>query len=548
MKGAEIELRSIWEDDTAAVPRHEMLSEEDADAVRFKKLHLIVGYAMSMGLCGMILVAIGQTLSELAKDVGFTAEQIGSVFIARGIGAVSGSLLSAQLYHDYPGNLVISSSELALGVSVFLLPFNRSIMGLHALFFIIGLGTAITDTGCQILTRKLHGDTAGPYLGLNTVAFGISGSLIPAFTFFFEDIYMRCSMLALIIISVLVTMLLCPDPISLTNSPAADAAAAAAAGCMPVSAHPARQPASPSRRFSHNSEGTMAVHSPQTTWRPSTPQRTFASTSSRHSTPNESGGEEDGIKSPSLSSSDTSGAARALATESSTVLPRCGSNSNFLNGEPKPPHFFVETFIALMVFCLIGGQVTVTAYLEAYAAQTHIIGVGAEHKLMLLFWVCVTLGRVVGIKYQMTFTDQTLVIHLFTAAFFGSAAGMVLYLFTNSASLFWLCIPVYGFCNGPCLGFCYDLNNRLTYPTETSMAIVMFGLNLGASLVPYLTSLAWRESLLGPNVLLLTVLLSCLIPLPLLFFAAHCGYVKSQPPSSSGHNHLLHYHSIEQDI
>ena len=98
--------------------------------------------------------------------------------------------------------------------------------------------------------------------------------------------------------------------------------------------------------------------------------------------------------------------------------------------------------------------------------------------------------------------------------------------FPNNAEALWIGVAFYGLFNGPCVGYCYDLNNRITYvlcgvvwcgvvwcgvmithasfalprsrvpsplpcaircvhrhPTEASMSIVMFGLNFGASLV-----------------------------------------------------------------
>jgi hypothetical protein len=49
---------------------------------------------------------------------------------------------------------------------------------LHVLFAGLGFGTAVTDTGCQIMTRKAHGKRAGPWLGGNTVTFGVAGALV----------------------------------------------------------------------------------------------------------------------------------------------------------------------------------------------------------------------------------------------------------------------------------------------------------------------------------------------------------------------------------
>ena len=39
----------------------------------------------------------------------------------------------------------------------------------------------------------------------------------------------------------------------------------------------------------------------------------------------------------------------------------------------------------------------------------------------------------------------------------------------------WVGIALYGFGNGPCVGYIYDLNNRITIPSELGMAIVMSG-------------------------------------------------------------------------
>jgi hypothetical protein len=73
------------------------------------------------------------------------------------------------------------------------------------------------------------------------------------------------------------------------------------------------------------------------------------------------------------------------------------------------------------------------------------------------------------------------------------------------------------------VGYCYDLNNRITHPTELSMSIVMFGLNFGASLVPYMTSLVWNEGG-GPKTLIVVTFLSMFVPLPLLHVTKYLSY------------------------
>ena len=452
-----------------------------------------VSYCLAMGVCGVILVAIGLTLSDLAANIGLTPEGLGSVFIARGLGAVVGSLYSAQLYRDFSGNRVVASALLGLAVTCLYLPVNTTFIGIHIAFLALGLGTAITDTGVQILTRKLHGARAGPYLGLNTVAFGVSGSLMPALSFLAPDLYTRFAFLAVLILMVLCAVLLSNDP----SAAAKAATAGVASNDQDILASSSKDgdEDGPTWTTSHNSEGTMML----------SPRRTTSSPG---------GG----------------GVMTIARTEGSKLVVgsiEAGSTASHLADPQEPPHFYTEMFISAMVFCVIGGKVTVTAYLDAYVRQeVSAIPIEEEHRLMLCFWIFVTLGRILGIYYQQTFSDATLPLHLFSAAVSGSLAGAILFFHPHSASVLWFAIPLYGLCNGPVLGYCYDLNNRLTLPTEKSMAIVMFGLNLGASIVPFLSSLVWR-TMFGPTTLLAVIFLSLAVPIPFLFLALRYSYMSS---------------------
>jgi MFS-type transporter involved in bile tolerance (Atg22 family) len=103
--------------------------------------------------------------------------------------------------------------------------------------------------------------------------------------------------------------------------------------------------------------------------------------------------------------------------------------------------------------------------------------------------------------------------------------------FPNSGPVLWIGVAFYGLFNGPCVGYCYDLNNRITLPSEKSMAIVMFGLNFGASLVPYLNSVIWTATG-SPKTLIVTIFLSMFIPLPLLHMVKYVSYDETFNPLS----------------
>ncbi|KAJ1455625.1 hypothetical protein M885DRAFT_602918 [Pelagophyceae sp. CCMP2097] len=144
-------------------------------------------YANAMGVCGIVLVALGSTLNSLAKDCGTTSTAVGTVFIARGVGAISGALSSARLFRAADAcrgwaRCPFDHRLFDVGVLLYM-PFVKEIWVLHLTWFALGLCTATLDTGCQIMTRKVHGVHAGPWcgaaLGANTVVFAIAGALVP---------------------------------------------------------------------------------------------------------------------------------------------------------------------------------------------------------------------------------------------------------------------------------------------------------------------------------------------------------------------------------
>jgi len=190
---------------------------------------------------------------------------------------------------------------------------------------------------------------------------------------------------------------------------------------------------------------------------------------------------------------------------------------------PKAPHYNVEMIIAIMVFCFVGGKVTMTAYLTSYVDETEVIGEDRETALILVLWLAITIGRLAGVQDQRFLTNKTLPSHLTFFAIGGTLSMLLIAWFPSSAKSLWIGVGFYGLFNGPCVGYCYDWNNRITYPSEKSMSIVMFGLNFGASLVPYITSYAWTNGG-GPSVLIIVTLLTMFIPLPCLYLTRYLSY------------------------
>ena len=116
-----------------------------------------VAYMLSMGVCGITLVALGSTLDALAARCGASATEMGSVFVARGVGAIAGALASGGIYAPArSGNDAMAAALAALGALLLALPYVFSAAALHLAFVGLGFCTAVTDTGCQIMTRRLQ--------------------------------------------------------------------------------------------------------------------------------------------------------------------------------------------------------------------------------------------------------------------------------------------------------------------------------------------------------------------------------------------------------
>eukprot|EP00595_Chromulina_sp_UTEXLB2642_P001678 CAMPEP_0196766934 /NCGR_PEP_ID=MMETSP1095-20130614/32929_1 /TAXON_ID=96789 ORGANISM="Chromulina nebulosa, Strain UTEXLB2642" /NCGR_SAMPLE_ID=MMETSP1095 /ASSEMBLY_ACC=CAM_ASM_000446 /LENGTH=297 /DNA_ID=CAMNT_0042132001 /DNA_START=23 /DNA_END=913 /DNA_ORIENTATION=+ len=193
-----------WMRETSTAPPPEIITTE--------KWIMGIGYMAAMGVCGLVLVALGSTLGDLADNVGLSPTNLGSVFIARGFGAVLGAISSAKIYVWFAGNHVMSAALGFIFVLLLIMPYIRTSLDLHVCFLFLGLATAITDTGCQIMTRKLHGKSAGPWLGANTVAFGISGAIVPVIEIFTTSLVFQYDVMAAIVLAVSSLIAFGPNP------------------------------------------------------------------------------------------------------------------------------------------------------------------------------------------------------------------------------------------------------------------------------------------------------------------------------------------------
>ena len=395
---------------------------------------------MAMGVCGVVLTAIGSILDTVAKHCGTESTKVGTVFIARGVGAIAGAVLSAKLYSPpRKGNNVLCVTIILLIGLMMYLPFVTNIVVLHVVFTGLGFSTAVTDTGCQIMTRKTHGNRAGPWLGANTVVFGIAGAIVPVIDIITSNSITMCAVISTVALLTAVACFSCKHP----------------------------------------EDPDMLRYVPQN-----------------------------------------------LGKKNSGSLGK---------GEWVEKYYVTEVIMGCIVFWLIGGKVLCSSYIEDYVDQTHVVPSKDSALALMAVWISIAAGRFGGLYDQILINGMgasglhTCYRHLCLWLWGGLAGSFLWQAFPHSPVAFWIGICMYGFGNGPCVGYLYDLNNRLTPATGVGMSIVMFGLNFGASLIPYLATLLWEQENLGPHVVSFMVLITMALPLPLLMMTRPINDIASVP-------------------
>lgn len=391
-------------------------------------------------------------MKQLAANCDTSATRLGTVFIARGAGAIFGAVASSKLYKFFPGNRVMILTLLMLSILVMILPAVSDVYTMHTLFALLGTCTAITDTGCQIQTRKVHGIAAGPWLGCNTITFSLSGAFVPIIALITGSLFAQCTILSTVILISIILMCIPKAPESLPPPKAAFA------------------PRHRMKKKPSNAEDDSAG-------------------AGKDAGAGRTGGDGDGSD--------------ELNVDGKTVK---------VNSKKSWP-YVVELFAAWEAFWLIGGKVAATSYLTTYVDDTEVIATSGANLLIVVLWIGISLGRLVGIFDQINLSTARLYLHVYVQLWLG-ALGMALVIsFPDSGPCLWTGVCVYGFFNGPTIGYIYDLCNRTTAASEKGMSIVMFGLNIGASFIPYLVSFTW-DSGAGPITLPIVIMLSHLLPIP----------------------------------
>jgi len=395
---------------------------------KYKTFYISLSLVYSFIVCGLVTVALGAALEDLAGDVGYEATAIGSIYVARGVGSVLGSFLSFYVFEYSNAVRALVANEVLAALVTAAMPFITRLWTLHAAYFMIGCVTSVLQAGSMLLLRKIHKEKAGPWLGAFGASFVSAGIAVPALQLLFPSLTPQFLLIAVLV--------LC-------------------GACWLLTLPPLREDIHSSVEDSQ----PLPIHQP--------PEQLIA------------------------------------------------------------PHYWAECVVAAMIFLAIGGGDSLTFYLETYVDTTPALEGCNKALLLLFFFVFATVGDVLGILGQMDVSDRVLSLQA-GGLFLTGAAGMLLVIIhPHSQIALWIGVCVFGLCNAPSISYCFNLANRLSVPSATSTSIIMLGLSLGVSLLPFFTSVAWRW-LDWPQVLMCVGCGSAGLPVLLLGVAPSCSYLKDE--------------------
>jgi predicted MFS family arabinose efflux permease len=188
-----------------------------------------------------------------------------------------------------------------------------------------------------------------------------------------------------------------------------------------------------------------------------------------------------------------------------------------------PPHYWTDMLISLMVFFIVGGSTSFSIYLETYVDQTPIINTNLKAMALLVFFCSGTVANISGIFVQISISDRSLGRLTASVLAFGALGTLLVMGIKDSAAAIWTGIAIFGFSSAITVGFCFNIANRLSYPSATSTSIIMIGSSVGVSIIPYISSLLIAAY--APGMIMLVGLVSMVVPGVLLVFAIKCSYM-----------------------
>ena len=148
-------------------------------AERSYQIPITIGYYAAFVALGLASASLGPTLPGLAELTQSRLAQISSLFAARSLGYLAGSLLGGRLYDRVPGHPVMAAGILVMAGMLALAPLVPWLWMLIAVILILGLAEGALDVGGNTLLVWVHRERVAPFMNGLHFFFGVGAFLSP---------------------------------------------------------------------------------------------------------------------------------------------------------------------------------------------------------------------------------------------------------------------------------------------------------------------------------------------------------------------------------
>ena len=152
--------------------------QKTVTSLHLKRNQTLIYFASFIAL-GFFTSVLGPSLPRLAEHTGATVSAISSLFLARSVGYLLGSLYSGQAFDRLPGHILLAGVLLLAAGTAALIPVVSLLWVLALVFFILGSVEGSLDVGGNLLLVWVHRKNPDPYLNALHFFFGVGAFLIP---------------------------------------------------------------------------------------------------------------------------------------------------------------------------------------------------------------------------------------------------------------------------------------------------------------------------------------------------------------------------------
>ena len=143
-----------------------------------KKRQIALYYSIS-SYVGMATAILGPSILYLVNQTGSSLTELSFVFPARAGSYLIGSWISGILFDRYRGHRLLVLGLAVMGISLALVPFLLSSVGLVSMILAMGLAMGLVDVGCNTLLFRVRDIKIGPVMNGLHFFYGLGSFLAP---------------------------------------------------------------------------------------------------------------------------------------------------------------------------------------------------------------------------------------------------------------------------------------------------------------------------------------------------------------------------------